>query len=120
MTGTTRFFPTYPTIPHIKTCFWAQPIGFRFGAAGSLFLQPVAELFDDRVGQYLPGNSFDLSLGRRPVHPAVQSDLKKLALADVANPLVAHLLKGAVDSLALGIENRSLEHHCDKSLHKMS
>src|SRR5262249_51416764 len=121
MTGTTCFFPTYPTMPHISKIRsedvlldstrptldsqWLSMIGsarrwFSFDPAtglrpsirhflragpapASLFLQPVTELFDDRVGQDLARNALHLCLGGGLVQASVKRDLKELALAHV-------------------------------------
>src|SRR5215831_5892545 len=80
-------------------------------------LQPVAEFFDDRVGQNILGNAFDLSPGGRFVQPAIQVEFEEFTLADVSDSFIAHLLERAVDCLSLGVEHRGLQHHCNVSLH---
>src|SRR5436309_5941784 len=86
----------------------------------NLFFQPVAELFDHRVGQHLTCYPLNLSFGGFLFQRAIKLNLEKLSLADLRHALVAHLLESAVDRLALWIKDSRLQHHRDMGFHGMN
>src|ERR1043166_5708614 len=73
-----------------------------------LIFEGVSELFNDWIGEHVLGNPphFRFCFGTRK--PAVQRQLKILALPNAFQPLVTHLFKSTLDRLALGIENALL------------
>src|SRR5215471_18053615 len=83
MTGTTLFLPTYPTMPHITP---PQQVPCLLG-------QGITEFFDDRIGQYFAGDSFDFRLRLFGREFAIQLDFKILALPHALQAFVAHLLE---------------------------
>src|SRR5258708_13391364 len=70
----------------------------------ALVIQTVAELFYDGIRQEFPGDPFHLSLGGGLVQPAIERELKELALADPANALLAALAQNAMNALTLTIQ----------------
>src|SRR6266496_1806773 len=121
MTGTTCFFPTYPTMPHIDLVY-----SFIVAVGGTaMFLRgdlrpPVArnpthlvfegetKLLNHRVGQDIARDALDLTLRLIFGKTAVERDFEVFTLAHVLQSLVAHLIQSALDGLALGVENTLL------------
>src|SRR5579863_3071065 len=88
------------------------------GGEVPLFGQRKLELFNDGVGQNFAGNAlhFGLSLFARQI--AVQRQLKVFSLPHTFQALIAHLLEGALNGLALRIEDTFLERNVDVGCHK--
>src|SRR5579864_1122966 len=84
-----------------------------------LFSQRETELFDDRIGQDLAGDTFDFGLGLFPTQASVQRELEILSLPDALQALAAHLLERAVNRFALGVENTLLERNVDVGCHTL-
>src|SRR6266481_4054315 len=82
-----------------------------------LFIQPVTELFDYRVGKKVPGDPLHFRLGGGFVQSTVKNKLKELSLADSGDPLITTLAQRAMDGLALRIKDGIFHHYCDKSFH---
>jgi membrane protease YdiL (CAAX protease family) len=97
-------------------CFISVWGSARGSSSGSRF-DGKAELFNHGVGQDLAGHFFDLGVGLLFRQTAGQRYLKKLPLADVAEPLVAHLLECALNRLTLGIEDSFLQRNVNVSFH---
>src|SRR5581483_10997085 len=115
MTGTTRFLPTYPTMPHIAVNSWMSEGNRNFASSrrgrdrvSSLVFQRESVFLDDRVGQYFAGDPFHFRLGLRLGQAAVQADLEVFSLPDALQSFVAHLVQRALDRLALRIQNALL------------
>ena len=75
-----------------------------------------AEFFDDRVGEDIFGDALDLRFGLLAVE-AVEIEDEEFALADVADARVAERGEGALDGLALGIEDGRFQHDPDVGFH---
>src|SRR5271169_4006269 len=116
MTGTTRLFPTYPTIPHMGSalqcdCYLMSQgeLLMRNGPPGRwLVFQREAVFLDHRVGQYLAGDALDFGIRLLAAKACVEVDLEVLALAQIADAAITHLLQCAVNGFALRIEHTLL------------
>src|SRR5579864_9133606 len=110
MIGTTLFFPTYPTMPHIRR---PQRIPRPL-----LLGQGETEFFNYGVGQHFAGDALDFRLRLIARESPVQRQLKILTLANALQAFVSHLLERAVNGFALGVENAFLERNANVGCHK--
>jgi hypothetical protein len=75
-----------------------------------------AEFFDDGIGEDVFGDALDLDFGF-VAGEAVEIQDEKFALADILNLRVALRGEGALDGLALGIEDGGFQHDPDMCFH---
>jgi hypothetical protein len=75
------------------------------------------KFFNNRIGEHFARDPLDLGMGGGGVQRLSQPDYEILALPHVLDPLILHLLKGAVNGLPLRVENRLFERDIDMSLH---
>src|SRR6266496_2029382 len=109
MTGTTRFLPTYPTIPHMPVTP-AQFVGrSEPELCEKLFLNGIPEFFNHRVRQDITSDPPNFALRLRFIDATIESQFKKLALPHVLQSLIAHFLKRSLNGLSLRIENAPLQ-----------
>jgi len=87
------------------------------GAPGESVFEGVTVLLNHRVGEDFACDTINLRLGLVPAEAAVQLEFKILALADVRQAFVTHLLQRSLDSLALRIENALFEGNVDEGFH---
>src|SRR5579864_3778527 len=87
-------------------------------SANSLVFQGVAVFFNHGIGEDLPRYAFHLRLRLGLAKVVVERELKVLALADITQALVAHLLQRALNGLALRVQNALLERDVDVSFHR--
>src|ERR1700683_1247972 len=77
----------------------------------------AVKLFHDWVGENFSGDAFDLRLRLLAVQPPLQRKFEILALADLFQTLIAHLLERALDGFALRIENAFLQRDVNVGFH---
>src|ERR1700756_4150246 len=129
MTGTTRFLPTYPTMPHMRNTPWirywhwnpafqGKATADRASVTGESVFEGVAIFLNHRVGQDFAGNAIDFRLSFVPGEGTVEFEFEVLALAHVCQTFVAHLFQRAFDGLALWIEDALLERNINVGLHE--
>jgi hypothetical protein len=75
------------------------------------------KLFHDWVGENFSGDAFDLSLRLLAVQPPLQRKFEILALADLFQTFITHLLERALDGFALRIENAFLQRDVNVGFH---
>ena len=86
--------------------------------SGRLAFQLEAVLLDDGIGEHLAGDAIDLRLGVFAADAGVERDLEVLALAQIVDTAKTHLLQGAVNGLALRIEDAFLQRNIDVGFHR--
>src|SRR5579862_1261683 len=131
MTGTTLFFPTYPTMPHMTSPHppaadsQLEKIQItRLDAAiygplrtPPLLLDRIPVFFNDRIRKHFSRNTFHLSLSFLLAQAAVQGDLEILSLAHLIKPLVTHLFQCTLNGFSLRIEHTLLQRHVHVGFH---
>src|SRR5205085_2510895 len=85
--------------------------------AHPLVFEGVAILFNDRVGQNLARNALDFRLSVGFGETAIQTDLEVLSLPNALQPLKAHFVQRALDSLALRIQDTFFERDVNVGSH---
>src|SRR5260370_1842768 len=83
----------------------------------ALLFNPIAKLFDYRIGQDFPRNATDFALRLRPIQSAIQRQLEKFPLPHVLQPVVTHLMKRSLDGLALRIQDAPLQRNIHVCFH---
>ena len=85
--------------------------------SSALFFEAEGELFDDRVGENLAGDAFDLGLGGDGIKAVGEGEEEVFALANVVDAAVIHPSQRICDRLTLCIQDCSFEGYIDMGLH---
>src|SRR6266851_4038478 len=124
MTGTTRFLPTYPTIPHMQTTpnqgvgrLPTQTFCFPARSCKLLFFKGIPKLLDYRIGQNFTCDPPNLVLDLRLVQSSIECELKNFSLPHVLQPFVTQLVERSLDGLALRIQNAPLQRNIHVCFH---
>src|SRR5216684_599709 len=78
----------------------------------------AAKLFNHWIGEHIAGNALDLGLRLFTTQAAIERQFEVLALADLLQAFIAHLLERTLDGLALGIEDAFLERDVNVGFHR--
>src|ERR1017187_9407656 len=88
------------------------------GSRQGSVLEREAIILDHRISEHFAGDALDFGLGVFAGDAVVQRDLEVLALTQIVNAAIAHLLQGAVNGFALRIEHSFLERNVNVGFHR--
>src|SRR5438067_7437159 len=109
MTGTTRFLPTYPTIPHMQCYSRISVRRLPTRTCNSLFFNRIPEFFDHWISEDFARNPANFGFCRGFVEPAIERQFEKFPLAHILQSLIAQLVERSLDGFALRIQDAPLQ-----------